>query len=36
VTAADIWLKWDLGENGKAKLQANMVSESVAAMKIKI
>lgn len=34
VTATDIWSKWDLGGNGKAKLQANIVAENVAAIDI--
>ncbi|MBE7105448.1 class I SAM-dependent methyltransferase [Bacillus cereus] len=34
VTATDVWSKWDLGGNGKDKLQANMVAESVAEIDI--
>lgn len=29
VTASDVWSQWDLGGNGKSKLQANMVAENV-------
>lgn len=34
VTTTDVWSKWDLGGNGKAKLRANMIAESVAGIDI--
>lgn len=34
VTAIDTWSKWDLGGNGKAKLQANIVAEGVSQIDI--